>query len=67
MFCEQFKFNSILLNAELHSAGAFLYDTCVEILQLEMDNWWIVLRLKSFFSKNVWFTRNFFTNLILMK
>ena len=37
MFSEQFKFNSILLNAELHSAGAFLYDACVEILQLEKD------------------------------
>lgn len=67
MFSQQFKFNSIFLNAELHSAGAFIYDECVKILQLELDNWWIVLRLKSFFSKNVWLTRNFFTNLILMK
>ena len=36
MFSQQFKFNSIFLNAELHSAGAFIYDECVKILQLEL-------------------------------
>lgn len=51
MFSQQFKYNSILLNAELHSAGAFLYDGCVEILQLENNFFSYEQKLFSIFYK----------------
>lgn len=34
---EQFRFNSVLLNAELHSASTFIYDACLDILTLEKN------------------------------
>ena len=34
---EQFRFNSVLLNAELHSASTFIYDACLDILALEKN------------------------------
>lgn len=34
---KKFQFNSVLLNAELHSAGTFIYDACLDILALEKN------------------------------
>ena len=34
---EKFRFNSVLLNAELHSASTFIYDACLDILALEKN------------------------------
>lgn len=34
---EKFQFNSVLLNTELHSAGTFIYDACLDILALEKN------------------------------
>ncbi len=51
MFSQQFKYNSIMLNAELHSAGAFIYDACVDILQLEKNYFSYEQKLFNIFYK----------------